>query len=244
MALCTLPIVGFAMQADAKDFLVQGKCELIVASRKSISESQDYISENLTPTPQYTRIFLSQNGWYAISIGSLWPHEEKYIQEWKKEGKIPQDSLCSSGAKYVQAYDWDTGYVWQKPSTESVVATTTRPKACRNVRSFCYELAAKSAVCGWGAQAITDKALNTDTGALGSAATGAACTAVLSEAEGLDVDIVDLGIASLSSIMLDSAEKRAANNDIGGAIIDFLIGSGTAAIGAAKCEATLQAACR
>ena len=156
---------------------------------------------------------------------------------------MPQDSLCSSGAKYVQAYDWDTGYVWQKPVTENVVVTTNRPKACRNVRSFCYELAAKSAVCGWGSQAITDKALNTDTGALGSAATGAACTALLSEAEGLDVDIVDLAISTFSSIMLGSAEKRAANNDIGGAIIDFLIGSGTAAIGAAKCETTLQAAC-
>ncbi len=189
---------------------------------------------------------MSQNGWYAISIGSLWPNEEQPVmQKLKAIGKIPQDSLCSSGARYVQAYDWRTGQVWQRPEVSVPVHSTPKtPRACSNPRGFCTELSLKAAACGWGGQTAAELAFDADTGATGSAISGGVCTALLSEAEGLEIDAIDLALAAGSSAALKNAEQSFEDGDILGTFLGLVLAGGTGALGIAKCEASLQNACR
>lgn len=128
--------------------------------------------------------------------------------------------------------------------SEKPKPTTSRPKACSNVSSFCTRLSLKAAVCGFAGQTALDHSLGTDTGGLGGAATGAACTALLSEAEGLTVDIVDLAIAAIGSAAMEDAQRNLSDGNIGEALGSALFGTFMGAVGVAKCEATLRNACR
>lgn len=95
-------------QVSAAPLVKPGTCELVVASRSSLSAARAYVRSNVSNT-KHTKIFKSQNGWYAISIGALTPSEEKpIISKWKSSGKIPRDAYCSTGKKYVGQYDWRT----------------------------------------------------------------------------------------------------------------------------------------
>lgn len=77
------------------------KCVLIVASRKNMRDVKDYIDENITNT-RYLNIYRSSNGWYAVSIGFLDKTQKKStLKSWKRVGKIPHDSLCSNGSRYL-----------------------------------------------------------------------------------------------------------------------------------------------
>ncbi|MGY6697708.1 MAG: hypothetical protein ACXIUW_17010 [Roseinatronobacter sp.] len=106
LALCA---VIFGSPAFSQPLVEPGTCELIVASRPNFSAARAYIRANIQDT-RFTRIFKSSNGWYAISIGSLRSHEEKSVmQNWKASGRIPQDSLCSRGQKYLAEYNWRDG---------------------------------------------------------------------------------------------------------------------------------------
>ncbi|MEL7100358.1 MAG: hypothetical protein AAGM84_16155, partial [Pseudomonadota bacterium] len=82
-----------------------GKCALIVASRRTVRKARDYVRENITDT-RYLQGFLSSNGWVAISIGTLGPSEkDRVLSEWKASGRIPSDSFCSTGSKFVDVID-------------------------------------------------------------------------------------------------------------------------------------------
>jgi hypothetical protein len=98
-----------ASPSIAQSLVEPGTCELIVASRPNFSAARAYIRANVQDT-RFTKLFESSNGWYAISIGSLRPNEEQSVmQSWKASGRIPQDSLCSTGGNYVAEYNWRDG---------------------------------------------------------------------------------------------------------------------------------------
>lgn len=83
-----------------------GTCALIVASRKTIPEVRDYIEENISDR-RYLTVFRAQNGWYAISIGTLEPEKEEAVMDkWKNIGKIPDDSFCTDGKKMLETVNW------------------------------------------------------------------------------------------------------------------------------------------
>lgn len=107
--LCAIIVVPFLSgEAYAQSLLPRGECALIVASRSTISQARAYtkgISDK-----RHLQIFKSSNGWYAISIGTLKPSEvEPVMARWKASGKIPKDSLCSSGKRYVAEMSLSAG---------------------------------------------------------------------------------------------------------------------------------------
>ncbi|WP_299872668.1 hypothetical protein [uncultured Sulfitobacter sp.] len=82
------------------DHILPGDCALIVASRPTISEARDYVLSSVTDR-RYLKAFRSRNGWIAISIGTLKAHEvDAVVSKWKKSGRIPKDSYCSTGSNY------------------------------------------------------------------------------------------------------------------------------------------------
>lgn len=94
--------------AVSQNLIEPGTCELIVKSEPSLDSARSY-ARNIDDT-RFVKIFESSNGWYAISIGALKPHEEEaIISSWKASGKIPDDSRCSDGKKFIAQYDWRTG---------------------------------------------------------------------------------------------------------------------------------------
>lgn len=87
--------------ARAADLVPEGDCAVIVASRASLPEVRAYVDQELKGRP--FEIYLSSNGWYAISIGLI--EEERaqdFINSEQRGGNIPKDSFCSSGSKFKQ----------------------------------------------------------------------------------------------------------------------------------------------
>lgn len=93
------------------------KCALIVASRATISESKDYIKNQVT-NKKYVNLYQSNNGWYAISIGFIKNNNVRSIlKKWKNSGKIPMDSFCAKANKFVSEIDFSSGISGETTST-------------------------------------------------------------------------------------------------------------------------------
>ncbi|WP_138924447.1 hypothetical protein [Sulfitobacter sp. BSw21498] len=119
---------------NAQSLIKPGTCELIISSKKTYDLARQYVRS--TPNNKNAKIFKTQNGWYAVSIGSLKPHQEdKIITEWKKNRRIPQDSFCSTGEKFVTEYNWKTGKT--VPAKHTSVSTKSPKRSNSNSdRSF------------------------------------------------------------------------------------------------------------
>lgn len=126
--------------ARAAPLVEPNTCELIVAARQSLSEVRTYINQNISDR-RFLKVFKAQNGWYAISIGSLKPHEEEpVISRWKAIGKIPSDAYCSTGKRYLAQVDPYSG-----TSVTTRSATTTAKREPQRRDSSC----AKKTLSGW-----------------------------------------------------------------------------------------------
>lgn len=91
--------------AEIWDYIRPGQCALIVASRSSIAEARAFVRANVSDR-RYVKGFLSSNGWIAISIGTLRKGEvSSVMSDWKRSGRIPQDSFCSTGTKFTAVVD-------------------------------------------------------------------------------------------------------------------------------------------
>lgn len=118
--LICLSISLVAFQSYAIDFNY-GECTIVVASRQTIREVKSYINENISDK-RFLKVYKSENGWYAITIGELKKGEiEPILSKWKASGKIPQDSFCTRGTKFVQEVNLDTG-------TSRTVQRKSKPK--------------------------------------------------------------------------------------------------------------------
>lgn len=88
-----------ATQAVSAEIIPFGRCTVIVASRTSMTEVQNFMSANKYLS--FDAVYESENGWFAVSIGLL--PIDSFSDEMagmKKRGIIPQDSYCSSGRKF------------------------------------------------------------------------------------------------------------------------------------------------
>ena len=87
------------------EYIRGDECVLVVASRPNVAEARRYVFDNISDR-RYLKAFKSKNGWIAITIGKLKPHEvDPTLARWKKSGKSPQDSYCSTGKKYTGGVD-------------------------------------------------------------------------------------------------------------------------------------------
>ncbi|MCT8159937.1 hypothetical protein [Pseudoruegeria sp. SHC-113] len=92
---------------EISEHIPPGECALVVASRSTEAAAADYVRENITDL-RYLKAFRAKNGWIAITIGTLKPHEvDPVMSEWKAVGRIPSDSYCSTGANYLTVVELD-----------------------------------------------------------------------------------------------------------------------------------------
>jgi len=109
LSFLSTTILFSSTMAFAEPLIEPGTCELQVKSTRSLSLAQSYIRQNYSDR-RYAKIFAANNGWYAVSIGSLQPHQvDSVISSWISSGEIPDDSFCSYGDNYIARYSWQTG---------------------------------------------------------------------------------------------------------------------------------------
>lgn len=130
--------VGWLPQKDIS-FLKKGECALIVASRNTMAEANDYIAHNVENT-QFLRVFEAANGKLAISIGELTPeNDEAILKSWKAKKKIPQDSFCTyDHQRLIRTLPWEApeknARRFQRPYDEHIVRHTSAPQKPRRKR--------------------------------------------------------------------------------------------------------------
>ncbi|MCK0149774.1 hypothetical protein MWU54_07055 [Marivita sp. S6314] len=90
------------LAASVAQRIPPGQCALIVASRRTVEEAREYVLTNIRDR-RFLNAFLGRNGWIAISVGTLKPDEvDPVLSNWKANGRIPQDSYCSTGTNYIE----------------------------------------------------------------------------------------------------------------------------------------------
>ncbi|ESQ14460.1 MAG TPA: hypothetical protein DDY14_14410 [Chromatiaceae bacterium] len=73
---------------------------LIIASRPTEQAATSF-ARKYRRTFSNTKVFLSQNGWYAITLGPMeYPHAESSRVRWIQQSMIPSDAFFSSGTPF------------------------------------------------------------------------------------------------------------------------------------------------
>lgn len=111
--------------------LADNQCAVIVASRQTMAEVQDYVREKKL-NRKTVKIYPATNGWLAIGVAVIDDNTaKKTLIKWKKSGKIPSDSFCSSGKKFAQAIALPSPPKKQAPrqtaTTNDAKSTTHKP---------------------------------------------------------------------------------------------------------------------
>lgn len=105
------------------NLIPEGQCAVIVASRQTIEDTQNYIKRNFVEPSTAALVFGSQNGWYAISIGLL-PTEiqAEWLTREKSAERVPEDAYCSMGTRFVSVAVWD----WKIHAAENAREASNR----------------------------------------------------------------------------------------------------------------------
>lgn len=100
-----------------ENLLNPDECALQIASRASFSAAQRVLKNYL-----FTKnavIYKAQNGYYAVSVGTLRPSEvSSVMNKWKANGRIPSDSRCSKGSGFLYALNPVTGQKMKRTMTQ------------------------------------------------------------------------------------------------------------------------------
>ena len=96
--------------------LPSSRCYIVVASRPSVAEAKQFIHSGLQDTSG-VRIFHSENGYYGITVATVNKSEANYyLNNWKSQNRIPQDSYCASGRNFVTEIAWQGGGTTHTPT--------------------------------------------------------------------------------------------------------------------------------
>ncbi len=88
---------------SAQRLFDDGRCAVIVASRQSVEEAKNFISENALDRKK-TQVYPAANGWFAIGIDIIdLKDKDKILPTLKDHGLIPPDSYCTTGKNYQPA---------------------------------------------------------------------------------------------------------------------------------------------
>jgi hypothetical protein len=192
------------------------KCALIVASRKTMQEVFDYIDENITST-RYLNIYESNNGWYAISIGFLKKSQKNYVLEkWKSVGKIPSDSLCSTGRRYLYEVPFDEKF---KKALKKKIGfytnaneVTYKPKKRTNNRIlFCLAKTWGPDVCSKKFREFAKNKMNTD---VNNIISSPICTTLISKILNEPISQSDIDTAILTGFLDEFANSGIKSDNI------------------------------
>ncbi len=152
MRFCLVFFLLFVESVSALAGVVpEGKCAFTVASRQTLPEVRTFVNEVMHPSHlPYVRVALSQNGWYAISVGDVPINDFSAIKNrLVRLGEVPSDSFCSSGSKYVSIIARDR-YLSSSANSSQRTATRQRDVDCGNYDreiAACYALTLGPKVC-------------------------------------------------------------------------------------------------
>lgn len=97
--------VSRGMNNTKQKLIPDGSCAVIIASRETIPEVRQYIQEN-SISKKNLKVYEADNGWYAISVGTLDnSSQSEKMYELKHSSKIPDDSFCTQGNKMKRIID-------------------------------------------------------------------------------------------------------------------------------------------
>lgn len=189
----------------------KNKCALIVASRKTKKDVKAYIDDNITNT-RYLNIYKSNNDWYAISIGFLKRSQHKsIINQWKKIGKIPSDSLCSSGSRYL--YEVSPDQPIEKSLEKKYGLYTNKSHSTsqktKNRMLICLAKTWGPDVCSYKFNQFAKQKMNTE---VNDMINSPVCATMISEALNEPVSQSDIEVAVLTGF-LDEAGSSGINSD-------------------------------
>lgn len=108
LALVWLFVMGATLPARAFD--LGGQQALVIASRASEGDVIAFLDRQAgaladLPPGYGTRIYLSDNGWYAIAIGVFGPREcDNRLTRLLRRDAVPSDSYCSGGERYLAEF--------------------------------------------------------------------------------------------------------------------------------------------
>ena len=118
-----------------------------------------------------------------------------------------------------------------------------QPKACAAPEQFCQRLAVQGAACGFLSESAMNFQLNDDATGLGAATSGAACSALIAEANEMPISLFDLTVSALGSAFFSQAMKDARDDPLAAAINGFFAAEATS-WGISRCEEMLSQVCR
>jgi hypothetical protein len=173
---------------------------LIVAARRTKAETRDYILGHIKDR-RFLTVYRSQNGWFAISIGFLKRNQKYILNQWKRSGKIPQDSYLTKGKKFV---------------SEVYIDLNSERKSSR--RNVSQDRALKCLIKTWGPDVCSHQFNIFAKKELGGEVTdiinSPACTAMISKAMNEPATDNDIAVATVTGV-LDDAGHAGLNSDIG-----------------------------
>ena len=131
LGLAALIVAATPVRAAPVD-IPSGECALIVASRRGMDEVRQFIRTEPDAAGRTPRVYLSENGWHAISRGFLSLREAPaVIRRAKRRGLIPQDAYCSTGQVYTARVPLEARA--ERPSGQrSDQRPTTAPRDARS----------------------------------------------------------------------------------------------------------------
>jgi len=108
----------------AQDFVLPSNQRYIaIASRPTIEEARAF-AETYRAQFKDTSIFLSKNGWYAISMGKFnYPNDKELLQRLIQDNVVPSDSYFVSGKNFVRIIN-------QLPAEPRLIASPSPGEAC------------------------------------------------------------------------------------------------------------------
>lgn len=91
------------------NYELSSSCYIMTASRPSLSEAKAFISQWFG-SGQGIRIFRSTNGYYGIALETVSRSSaDGRIAQLISAGRIPSDSYCSTGSRFVEEVLWNGG---------------------------------------------------------------------------------------------------------------------------------------
>ena len=103
-------------------------------------------------------IYKAQNGYYAVSVGTLRPSEvSSVMNKWKANGRIPSDSRCSKGSGFLYALNPVTGQKMKRTTTQ-IAAKKPARVASKRVYIDCKRIDLRKEVAACYALTVGPKA--------------------------------------------------------------------------------------
>lgn len=172
MRFCYLVLISFFLNspAYAENLLNPDECALQIASRASFAAAQRVL-KNYHFTKKNAVIYKAQNGYYAVSVGTLRPSEvSSVMNKWKANGRIPSDSRCSKWSGFLYALNPVTGQKMKRTTTQIAAKKPARVASkrvyidCKRIDlrkevAACYALTVGPKVC---TQAINESSLKSE----------------------------------------------------------------------------------